>query len=138
MIIAVDFDGTIVEHEFPEIGKPLNGAFETLMKWQKEGHKLILWTCRNDVDPANNGRKVLTEAVAFCKENGLVFDAVNENLSGIGINPTPKIYADVYVDDRSIDSCLFVTWSFYIALLNDIIRTREPVKLPFNELSTTK
>jgi hypothetical protein len=101
MIIAVDFDGTIVEHQFPEIGQPIDNAFEALLAFKDEGHKLILWTCRNDEDPANKGRKVLTEAVAFCRACGLEFDAVNANVPGLGFNPAPKVYADMYIDDRS-------------------------------------
>ena len=45
-IIAVDFDGTIVEHAFPQIGKPIPFAIETLLKLQKEGYRLVLWTVR--------------------------------------------------------------------------------------------
>ena len=112
MIIAVDFDGTIVEHEFPEIGKEKEGAFATLLKLKKAGHKLILWTCRNDNDTALNGRKVLTEAVDFCAANGLVFDAVNDNIEGIGFYPYPKMFADVYIDDRAMWNCGFhVDWN---------------------------
>ena len=101
MIIAIDFDGTIVEHCYPEIGQLKPHAIETLKAWQKKGHKLILWTCRNDTDPANHGRLVLTEAVEFMKQQGVLFDAVNENLPDLGINPQPKIYADLYFDDRA-------------------------------------
>lgn len=104
MIIAVDFDGTIVEHHFPEIGKVKGNAIEALIKMKKAGHKLILWTCRNDADQSLSGRKVLTEAVDFCKKMGLTFDAVNSNLPELDINPTPKIYADLYIDDRAIGS----------------------------------
>lgn len=101
MIIAVDFDGTIVDHQFPEIGTIKPHAIETLKAWQKKGHKIILWTCRNDVDPALKGRKLLTEAVEFMAAQGVVFDAVNANLPDLGFNPTPKIYADLYFDDRA-------------------------------------
>lgn len=59
-IIAVDFDGTIVTHNYPYIGSPLPNAFNTLIKLQGLGHKLILWTCR--------GGKELQEAVDFCKK----------------------------------------------------------------------
>ena len=71
MKIAVDFDGTIVEHAYPEIGKELLFAFETLKQLQKQGHQLILWTVRT-------GEK-LNEAVEFCKKNGIEFYAVNKN-----------------------------------------------------------
>ena len=71
LIIAVDFDGTIVEDAYPEIGNPKIFAFETLKELKKEGHRLILWTYRN-------GGK-LHEAVEFCKKNGVEFYAVNKN-----------------------------------------------------------
>lgn len=101
MIIAIDFDGTIVEHKFPEIGEAIPGAVETIKKLNKAGHTLILWTCRNNADPALNGRDVLNEAVVWCVNNGLWFDAVNENTRKIDFCPTPKVYADLYIDDRS-------------------------------------
>jgi hypothetical protein len=110
MIIAVDFDGTIVEHKFPEIGEIIPMAFEVLKEWQGNGHKLILWTCRNNTDPALKGRKVLDEAIEFCKAKGLVFDAVNENIKGLGFCPKPKVYADWYIDDRANKG--FVEWLY--------------------------
>ena len=120
MIIAVDFDGTIVEHRFPEIGEPIDNAFEALLTFKDEGHKLILWTCRNDDDPALGGRKVLTEAVEFCRARGLEFDAVNANVPGLGFNPAPKVYADLYLDDRAH----FPMWEMFsdgLGLLNNEI-----------------
>jgi hydroxymethylpyrimidine pyrophosphatase-like HAD family hydrolase len=68
--IAVDFDGTIVEDEYPKIGKPIIFAFDTLKKLQEKGHRLILWTYRKG--------KALDEAVEFCKQNGIIFYAVNK------------------------------------------------------------
>lgn len=101
LIIAVDFDGTIVEDEYPKIGKPMVFAFETMEKLQQDGHRLILWTYRS-------GRK-LKEAVEFCRENGIEFYAVNESydkeeLDGI----SRKINADIFVDDRNIGG--FIGW----------------------------
>lgn len=101
MIIAIDFDGTLVEHRFPEIGEPIPLAFETAVQLRKMGHKLILWTCRNNDDPTLNGRMVLHEAVIYCHSKGLHFDALNKNIDDLGINPLPKVYADMYIDDRS-------------------------------------
>jgi hypothetical protein len=72
-VILVDFDGTVVEHEYPEIGEPLPYAFDVLKQLKTAGAKLILWTCREDM----RKRKYLTEAVEFCKKNGVKFDAVN-------------------------------------------------------------
>mgnify|MGYP005996489983 FL=1 len=96
LIIAIDFDGTIVEDGYPGIGEPMIFAFETMKKLQQEGHRLILWTYRS-------GRK-LQEAVDFCKENGIEFYAVNksypeENLDG---KISRKIHADLFVDDRNL------------------------------------
>jgi len=98
MIFAIDFDGTLVEHKYPEIGEEIPKAFECLKKLKKEGHKLILWTCRYD----EGDRKDLTEAVVFCKNKGIEFDAVNANIPGLSFNPYPKIYADIYIDDRAL------------------------------------
>jgi len=104
LIIAVDFDGTIVEQCFPGIGIPKDWAFETLIMWKDFGHKLILWTCRED----NQEGKHLTEAVEFCKEHGLVFDAVNKNVDGspyAHLGAGRKVYADIYIDDKSMVPC---------------------------------
>ena len=70
-IILIDFDGTICEHTYPDIGKPIPGAIETLLKLQEKGHKLILWTVR--------GGKELQDAVDFCDFKGIKFWGVNEN-----------------------------------------------------------
>ena len=96
MTIAVDFDGTIVVHEYPAIGKEIPFAIDTLKRLQQEHHQLILWTVREG--------KELEEAVNFCKERGLEFYAVNsdypEELSGI---PQPrKLGVDLFIDDRNL------------------------------------
>lgn len=96
LTIAVDFDGTIVEDEFPKIGKPIIFAFETLIKLQEKGHRLILWTYRYG--------KQLDEAVAFCKEHKVEFYAVNKSFPEEEYNPkySRKINADIFIDDRNI------------------------------------
>lgn len=96
-IIAVDFDGTLCENKWPEIGEPNIRLIECLKEDQREyGTKLILWTCRA-------GEK-LEEAVNWCADHGLVFDAVNENLPEVVEwmgGDTRKIFADRYIDDRA-------------------------------------
>ncbi|WP_299679266.1 BT0820 family HAD-type phosphatase [uncultured Dokdonia sp.] len=94
--IAVDFDGTIVANAYPDIGKPLLFAFDTLKKLQSEGHLLILWTYRS-------GKK-LEEAVAFCKKNGITFYTVNKSYPEEEMSPniSRKINADLFIDDRNI------------------------------------
>ena len=96
LTIAVDFDGTIVENRFPEIGKPILFAFESLKKLQEEGHRLILWTYRHGTR--------LDEAVEFCKKNGLEFYAVNKSYPEEEFDDTisRKILADIFIDDRNL------------------------------------
>lgn len=103
MYIGIDFDGTIVAHEFPDIGAPVPGAFRWMKEWQAAGAKLILWTMRSD-GRTGEGREngpVLTDAVEFCRANGVEFFAVNENPTQRCWTNSPKIYAHVYVDDAA-------------------------------------
>lgn len=101
-LIAVDFDGTIVEHMYPEIGKEMLFAFATLKELQKKGHRLILWTYREG--------EYLQKAVDYCAENGVVFYAVNETYPGeiTEGNYSRKILADIFIDDRNIGG--FLGW----------------------------
>lgn len=112
LIIAVDFDGTIVEDAYPKIGKPMLFAFETLKKLQEEGHRLILWTYRY-------GER-LEEAVAFCEENGIYFYAVNKSYPEEEYNEenmSRKIHADIFIDDRNVGG--FQGWGeIYHLLVN--------------------
>lgn len=96
MIIAIDFDGTIVEHRYPAIGAQRPFAFETLKALQKKGHRLILWTHRTG--------RTLEEAVKYCKDNGVEFYAVNSNYpeEKWDTQDSRKILADVYIDDRNL------------------------------------
>lgn len=95
--IAVDFDGTIVEHRYPEIGKEILFAFETLRELQKQKHQLILWTYRTG--------KELDEAVEFCRKNGVEFYAVNKSYPEEEFDEeyaSRKIEADLFIDDRNV------------------------------------
>jgi hypothetical protein len=97
MIIAVDFDGTIVEHKYPAIGKEMIFAFETLKAMQKEGHLLILWTYR--------AGKELEEAVEYCRKKGIEFYAVNKSYPEEEFDENTysrKINADMFIDDRNV------------------------------------
>lgn len=99
MIIAVDFDGTIVEHRYPEIGKEIPFAIATLKKLQAERHLLILWTVREG--------ELLEEAVEFCRKRGLEFYAVNANhpdecIPNPALHPCRKLRADMYIDDCNV------------------------------------
>lgn len=96
MIIAVDFDGTIVKHRYPAIGEEIPFAIDTLKMLQEERHRLILWTVREG--------ELLDEAVEWCRKRGLEFYAVNrdfpeEDATGEGFSR--KLKADLFIDDRS-------------------------------------
>lgn len=96
--IAIDFDGTIAEHEFPDIGPEVPGAFEWMKRFQELGAKLFLWTMRSD-----NQRRhpnVLSDAVAFCKERGIEFIGINENPEE-DWSGSNKQYAHIYIDDAA-------------------------------------
>lgn len=106
-IYAVDFDGTLCEEAYPLIGRPNTALIEWLKERKASGDKLILWTSR--VGP------YLLEAVNWCRNQGLIFDTVNENLPEIialympqqqGIRPSPKVTADVYIDDKACNAGL--------------------------------
>lgn len=98
MIIAIDFDGTLVEHKYPEIGREIPFAFETLRRLQQDKHRLILWTVREG--------RLLDEALAFCRERGIEFYAVNrdypEEEKGANRHYSRKLKADLFIDDRNL------------------------------------
>jgi hypothetical protein len=108
--IAVDFDGTIVEHEYPEIGKEKLFAFQTLKELNKLGASLILWTFRTG--------KELDDAVEFCRQNGVEFYAVNKNYPEeiFDESVSRKINADIFIDDKNIGG--FPGWSEVWQLLS--------------------
>ena len=101
--VAIDFDGTIVEHAYPEIGEEKLFAFETMREMQKKGFRLILWTYRTGSE--------LEEAISYCREKGVEFYAVNKNYpeEDFDDSVSRKIDADVYIDDKNIGG--FPGWS---------------------------
>lgn len=95
MIIAVDFDGTIVEHAYPKIGKPIPFALETLKQIQKDGHKLLLWTVRTG--------PLLNDAIKYLNDNNLRFYAYNQNEPDEdNAKAARKLNADMFIDDRNV------------------------------------
>ena len=115
LVFAIDFDGTICEFAVPEIGAPLPGAFETLRELQALGHRLVLWTCRED-EPH---RAALQEAIAFCEERGVYFECVNCTPEDYEFRRPPtlsrKVKADFYIDDRMLGG--FPGWEVLRELL---------------------
>ncbi len=110
MKIAIDFDGTIVEDAYPEIGKPKLFAFETMKELQKQNHQLILWTYRSGAE--------LEEAVEFCREKGIEFYAINKSYPEEVYDAagSRKIHAHIFIDDRNIGG--FSGWSNVWQMLN--------------------
>ena len=109
--IAVDFDGTIVEHKYPGIGKELLFAFDTLKALQKQKHLLVLWTYRSG--------KELEDAVEYCKQNGIEFYAVNRSYPEEEFYETQasrKIEADLFIDDRNVGG--FPGWGEIYQMIN--------------------
>ena len=95
-ILAVDFDGTLVENKFPEIGAIKEDVFTAVLAYQAAGWRIILWTCRTD--------NMLEDAVNFCKVNGLMPDEVNRNIPEVQAvygGDTRKVFANMYIDDRN-------------------------------------
>ena len=97
MNIAIDFDGTIVEHRYPEIGREIPFAVDTLKMLAQEGHRLILWSVREG--------DLLEEAVAWCRERGVEFYAINKDFpeeTKRHDNYSRKLKVDLFIDDRNI------------------------------------
>ena len=120
MIIAVDFDGTIVKHKYPSIGKEIPFAIKTLKLLQEKGHQIILWTYRSG--------KELEDAIHFCKKKGLKFHAVNNNFEDEKFDKSysRKIHADIYIDDRNILG--IPEWGKIYELINEIDNKADKTK----------
>ena len=126
MIIALDFDGTCVTHEFPNVGKDI-GAVPVLKELVAKGHKLILWTMRSDREVLGAIRNefiidekgtFLTDAVNWFKENDIPLYGIQKNPTQINWTTSPKCYAERYIDDSAMGTPLikskenrpFVDW----------------------------
>lgn len=133
-IIAVDFDGTVVTHEFPKVGYDIGATF-TLLKLVEAGHKLILWTMRSNVEnPKSDDPSIiplagnyLDDAVAWFKHRKIPLWGLNKNPDQSTWTHSPKAFANLYIDDAAIGTPLtldpdlcdrpFVNWSEVCGLL---------------------
>ncbi len=108
--VAVDIDSTLLigDYKYPELGKPNFPLIESLNRFREQGGVVIINSLREDTSPLGN---ILTQALDYLKENGLVWDYVNDNdpnrSSKWNDNPR-KIAATYYIDDRQIDSLSFM------------------------------
>lgn len=115
MIIAIDFDGTCVTHEFPEVGKEI-GAPKVLKRLVKNGHQLILWTMRSDKPPGTVDKDItdtdssihsefsnyLTDAVEWFKKHDIPLYGIQTNPTQERWTTSPKAYAHMYIDDSAL------------------------------------
>ena len=116
MIIAVDFDGTCVTHEFPKVGIDI-GAQEVLRRLVANGHQLILWTMRSDVENPKSsdgtiiaeGGKYLTDAVEWFAKNEIPLWGIQANPEQHTWTHSPKAYAQMYIDDAALGCPLIYT-----------------------------
>lgn len=119
LTVGIDFDGTMVEHKYPEIGNPVSGAIETVHRLMEAGHKIILYTMRS-------GER-LDQAVEYLEGEGVVLYGVNENKTQKYWTDSPKIYCNIYIDDASLGCPLefpskgrpFVNWEEVEELLEE-------------------
>lgn len=96
-IIAVDFDGTIVKHEYPKIGDLVPGAVDCLADLVRAGHRIIIWTMRHDVG--------LRDAIKFLgtlRSAGVEIWSFNSNSEQSSWTDSPKVFAHYYIDDAAL------------------------------------
>ena len=119
MTIAVDFDGTIVEHRYPEIGKELPFATATLRRLIEDGHKLILWSVREG--------QLLDDAVEWCRKRGVVFYAVNkdydEDTPEKNASYSRKRKVSMFIDDRNVGG--LPDWGTIYRIINERVSYAE-------------
>ncbi len=98
MYIGLDFDGTVVDHRYPDIGEPAPRAIKWLKRWQQSGAKIILFSMRSNNSETGN---LLNEAVQYLEKNGIRLYGVNRNPDQAEWTTSPKVYANVYIDDSA-------------------------------------
>ena len=125
MTIAVDFDGTIVEHIYPEIGREIPFATDTLKMLIKDGHRLILWSVREGT--------LLDEAIEWCRQRGVEFYAVNKDYPEETQNHdhySRKLKVDLFIDDRNIGG--LPDWGLIYRMITEHKTYREILIADFN------
>ncbi len=126
MTIAIDFDGTVVEHRYPRIGEEIPFATDTLKLLIEDQHKLILWTVREGA--------LLDEAVEWCRERGVEFYAINRDYpeeKGVEKGFSRKVKVDLFIDDRNLGG--LPEWS----VIYNMIKSRRPLR-PYVDERLTK
>lgn len=128
MIICVDFDGTVVDHVYPELGQPVPHAIKWLKKFNEQGADIILYTMRSDTWKSG---ALLTEAVNYLESNGIELFGVNENKTQKSWTKSPKVYGNLYIDDSAVGCPLIhpegfnrpcVDWEIIGKIIEDICK----------------
>jgi len=104
IILAIDFDGTIVTHKYPEIGDPVPHAIKSIKEFEKLNCKIMLWTMRSG--------KELEDAVEYLKNNGIELWGINKNCQQSSWTNSNKQYAHYYIDDAAIGCPLIKNWKY--------------------------
>lgn len=101
MIIAIDFDGTIVKHKYPHVGEPVPHATDVMRELINAGHKLILYTMRSGI--------TLLEAQSYLQDNNIELYGLNTDPAQVEWTQSPKAYAHIYIDDAALGCPLIKT-----------------------------
>lgn len=121
-IIAVDFDGTLCENKWPDIGESNNEVLNYIKNEKKNGAKIILWTCRTG--------ELLTNAINWCLDRNLLFDAINRNVKNaieeFG-EDTRKVFANEYIDDKSNSKFKLPFTKREMGITDEVLKTLEHV-----------
>ena len=127
MIIAVDFDGTIVEHRYPEIGEERLFAIDTLKAFMREGHQLVLWSVREG--------KLLDDAVEWCRQRGVEFYAVNKDFPEEDTDKNEhyarKLRVDLFIDDRNVGG--LPDWGTIYRMVNERVTWKDVINEKIRE-----
>jgi len=109
--IAIDFDGTIVEHKYPDLGREAPGAFRWLKEFKEANAFLMLWTMRSDCPDYGRDGPALTQAIELCRKNGVTFDLANHDPVTTWTT-SPKLDAHLFIDDRAFGCPVWVPAGF--------------------------
>lgn len=121
LIFAIDFDGTIVTNEFPKIGDLMPNAKDVINALYNAGHTILVWTCRSFDEHTDAN---IYDVATFLGKNGIMIHGINVNAELVDFKPFPKIYADIYIDDRQLGG-IPGDWSEILKMINVELKRRD-------------